>query len=88
MQTDVGLTFGTSGLNYFEIDDFTGQIGHKGINKHGLLYSKEEPMSERDRFSVFEGAAIQKKSFEERTKDMPEVRAVLSVTTFCTLVDG
>jgi len=32
-------------------------------------------MSERERFSVFENASIRKQSFEERTKDLPEVRA-------------
>ena len=32
-------------------------------------------MSERERFSVIENTSVGKKSFEERTKDLPEVRA-------------
>lgn len=32
-------------------------------------------MSERERFSVIENASIRKRSLEERTKDLPEVKA-------------
>jgi hypothetical protein len=32
-------------------------------------------MSQRERFSVIENASIRKRSLEERTKDLPEVKA-------------
>jgi hypothetical protein len=66
---------GSESGSFIKIDDFAGQIDEIDINKHGLLYSKEKPMSERERFSIIENASIGKKSFEERTKDLPEVRA-------------
>jgi hypothetical protein len=58
-----------------ESDGFAGQIDKIDINKHGLLCSKEKPMSKREQFSIIENESIGKKSFEERTKDLPEIRA-------------
>src|SRR3989442_3102277 len=52
-----------------------GQIAQNHINKHGSLYLKEEPMSERKRSLEIENASIRRRSLEERLKDLPEVRA-------------